>query len=258
MLGRVLWGFPLIVGVLLLWYVTVEREWVKVVSSPSAVGKQMWDFAFGGIYDDPYSATLHIHLWDSARRVLTGFGLATLVAVPLGILMGRRRIISAMIDPAISLLRPIPVTAWVPLVLIIIGLGSKPSVILIFIAAFYAILLNTISGARSVSPRLTEGAAMLGTKDWPMLYKVVFPASLPSILTGMRIALGFSWVVVVVGETVGVPTGLGAVITEAREISNTALIMTGMVFIGLAGFATDRLMIALIRLALRSRPVIQT
>jgi len=216
----------------------------------------MWDFTFGGIYRDAYSQSLHIHLWDSARRVLIGFGLATATAVPLGILMGRSAGVSAMIDPTISLLRPIPVTAWVPLVLIIVGLGSMPAIILIFIAAFYPVLLNTIAGVKTVPPRLVEGAAMLGTRGWQMLYKVVFPAALPPIFAGMRIALGFSWVVVVVGETVGVPTGLGAVITEAREISNTALIMSGMVFIGLAGFISDRLMILIIRLALRNRPAI--
>jgi NitT/TauT family transport system permease protein len=84
----------------------------------------------------------------------------------------------------------------------------------------------------------------------------VLPAALPSIFAGMRIALGFAWVVVVVGETVGVSTGLGSVISEAREISNTALIITGMAFIGLAGFATDRLMTVGIRLAVRHRPLI--
>ena len=258
MLRRALWAFPLIVAVLVFWYITVELGWVKVVSSPAQVAKQMWDFAFGGIYDDAWSRSLHIHTWDSARRVAAGFGIAASIAIPLGILMGRSRTLTAMIDPLLSLLRPIPVTAWVPLVLIIVGLGTKPAVILIFIAAFYPILLNTIAGVKAVPPRLVEAAAMLGTRRWDMLYKVVLPSALPSIFAGMRIALGFSWVVVVVGETVGVPTGLGAVITEAREVSNTALIMTGMVFIGLAGFASDRLMTALIRSSLRNRPLIQT
>lgn len=249
-------ALPLVIAIMALWYAAVEFHWVRVVSPPSVVGRQMWDFAFGGIYDDVFSRKLHIHLWESTKRVCAGFGIATVIAVPLGIVMGRSARVSAMVDPTISLLRPIPVTAWVPLVLIILGLGSKPAIVLIFIAAFYPILLNTIAGVKAVPPRLLEGAAMLGTKGSQMLYKVVLPAALPSIFSGMRIALGFSWVVVVVGETVGVPTGLGAVITEAREISNTALIMAGMVFIGLAGFASDRLMSALIRLSLRNRPLV--
>jgi NitT/TauT family transport system permease protein len=253
---RVLWGAPLPFVLLGLWYVAVDQSWVRLIPQLDEVGKEMWDFAFGGIHDDVYSATLLTHLWASAQRVLKGFAYATLLAVPLGILMGRLPRLSAMTDLTISLLRPIPVTAWVPLVLIVFGLGSKSAVILIFLAAFYPVLLNTVAGVKAVPGRLVEAAAMLGTGRRQMLSHVVLPAAVPSILAGMRIALGFAWVVVVVGETVGVSTGLGSVISEAREISNTALIITGMVFIGLAGFATDRLMTTTIRLALRNRPLV--
>ncbi len=252
----VLWGLPLPVALLVLWYLAVANEWVRLIPQLDEVGKEMWDFTFGGIYDDVYSSTLVTHLWASTQRVLKGFAYATLLAVPLGILMGRLPRVAAMSDLTISLLRPIPVTAWVPLVLIVFGLGSKSAVILIFLAAFYPILLNTVAGVKAVPPRLAEAAAMLGTGRRQMLTHVVLPAALPSILAGMRIALGFAWVVVVVGETVGVPTGLGSVISEAREISNTSLIITGMIFIGLAGFATDRLMTTGIRLALRNRPLV--
>jgi NitT/TauT family transport system permease protein len=128
----------------------------------------------------------------------------------------------------------------------------------VFIAAFYPILLSTIAGVTAVPVRLLEAGQMLGTSRVRMLSSVVLPASLPSILTGMRVALGFAWVVVVVGETTGVTTGLGAVITEAREISNTGLIIAGMVFIGLAGFASDKLVGLAFRLARRNRPLTAT
>lgn len=252
---RIAWALPVPALLLALWVVAVDREWVRLIPQVGEVGRTIWDFAVGGIHDDNYSATLLTHAGASARRVLTGFAWAVVIAVPLGILMGRFRKVSALVDPTISLLRPVPVTAWVPLVLIIFGLGSRSAVILIFIAAFYPVLLNTVAGVKSVPPRLLEAAAMLGTKGHRVLAQVVLPAALPSILAGMRIALGFSWVVVVVGETVGVKTGLGSVITEAREISNTELIIAGMAFIGLAGFLTDRLMTTVIGLALRHRPL---
>jgi NitT/TauT family transport system permease protein len=252
---RLLWGAPLPIALLVLWALAVENNWVRLIPQLDEVGKEIWDFAFGGINDNVYSASLLTHLGASASRVLRGFGWAVLLAVPLGILMGRLPRLSAMTDLTISLLRPVPVTAWVPLVLIVFGLGSRSAVILIFIAAFYPILLNTVAGVRAVPPRLTEAAAMLGTSRREMLTRVVLPAALPSIFAGMRIALGFAWVVVVVGETVGVSTGLGSVISEAREISNTALIITGMAFIGLAGFATDRLLGTGMRLAARRRPL---
>jgi len=253
---RLLWGAPLPLALLALWVLAVDRQWVELIPQLDLVGKETWDFAFGGINDNIYSGSLLTHLGASASRVLTGFAWATVLAVPLGILMGRLPRLSAMTDLTIGLLRPIPVTAWVPLVLIVFGLGSRSAVILIFIAAFYPVLLNTIAGVRAVPPRLVEAAAMLGTGRRQMLSHVVLPAALPSIFSGMRIALGFGWVVVVVGETVGVSTGLGSVISEAREISNTALIITGMVFIGLAGFFTDRMMTTAIRLAVRHRPLV--
>jgi len=253
---RLLWGAPLPIALLGLWAVAVDRHWVRLIPQLDEVGKEIWDFAVGGINDDVYSASLVTHLVASTSRVLKGFAWATVLAVPLGILIGRIPRLSAVTDLTISLLRPVPVTAWVPLVLIVFGLGSRSAVILIFIAAFYPVLLNTVAGVRAVPPRLVEAAAMLGTTRRQMLSRVVLPAALPSIFAGMRIALGFAWVVVVVGETVGVKTGLGSVISEGREISNTALIITGMAFIGLAGFATDRLMTTGIRVALRHRPLI--
>ena len=256
MLRRLLWGLPLPLALLGLWAVAVDRQWVKLIPQLDEVGKELWDFAFGGIYDNVYSASLLTHLGASASRVVKGFAYATLLAVPLGILMGRLPRVSAAADLTVNLLRPVPVTAWVPLVLIVFGLGSRSAVILIFIAAFYPILLNTIAGVRAVPGRLVEAAAMLGTSKREMLSHVVLPAALPSIFSGMRIALGFGWVVVVVGETVGVKTGLGSVITEGREISDTALIIAGMAFIGLAGFATDRVMTGGIRLATRHRPLV--
>ncbi len=256
MARRLLWGAPLPVVLLGLWALSVDRGWVDLIPQLDVVATELWDFAVGGVNDNVYSGSLLTHLGASTMRVVKGFAYASAVAVPLGILIGRIPRLSAMTDLTISLLRPVPVTAWVPLVLIVFGLGSRSAVILIFIAAFYPVLLNTVAGVRAVPGRLIEAAAMLGTSRRQMLSHVVLPAALPSIFAGMRIALGFSWVVVVVGETVGVSTGLGSVISEAREISNTALIITGMVFIGLAGFASDRLMTTGIRLALRNRPLI--
>ncbi len=256
MARRLLWGLPLPVALLALWFVAVDRSWISLIPQLDAVGTEVWDFAVGGIHDNVYSGSLLTHLGASTWRVVKGFGIATAIAVPLGILIGRIPRVSAMTDPTLSLLRPVPVTAWVPLVLIVFGLGSRSAVILIFIAAFYPVLLNTVAGVRAVPARLVEAAAMLGTSRRQMLSHVVLPAALPSIFGGMRIALGFSWVIVVVGETVGVSTGLGSVITEAKEISNTALIITGMAFIGLAGFASDRILTSGIRLALRRRPLI--
>jgi NitT/TauT family transport system permease protein len=253
---RLLWGVPVPVAILVLWSMAVARHWIPLIPSPLEVGKEIADFTFGVVRDDAYSGTFITHLLASTGRVLGGFAAATAVAVPLGILLGRSPRLSSMIEPTLGVLRPIPVTAWVPLILIMFGLGSRSAVILIFIGSFFPILINTILGVKGVPARLVEAASMLGTNRREMLYKVVLPAALPSIFAGMRIALGLAWVVLVVGETVGVATGLGSVITEAREVSRTEVIVTGMIFIGLAGLASDKLLTRAMRLLLGNRPLI--
>ncbi len=253
---RALWALPVPVGIAILWSIAVSQQWITLIPSPLEVLKEMADFTVGGVRRDAYSATFVTHLWASTGRVLAGFAAACAAAVPLGILLGRGKRLAAMIEPTLGVLRPIPVTAWVPLVLILFGLGSRSAVILIFIGSFFPILINTIAGVKGVPRRLTEAAAMLGTGDRAMLYKVVLPAALPSIFAGMRIALGLAWVVLVVGETVGVSTGLGSVITEAREVSRTEVIVTGMVFIGVAGLASDKLLTLLMQKLLGNRPLI--
>jgi NitT/TauT family transport system permease protein len=239
---RVIWALPVPLTLLGLWSIAVRFEWLTLIPPPLEVLSQVVDFSVGGFRDDAYTASLASHLIASVGRVGAGFGLASITAIPLGIVLGRSQRLAALLEPTLGLLRPIPVTAWVPLILIVFGLGARSAAILIFIGSFYPVLLNTIAGVKRVPPRLVEAAAMLGTSPQAMLYKVVLPAAAPSIFAGVRIALGLAWVVVVVGETVGVPTGLGAVITEAREVSRTEVIITGMIFIGMAGLASDKLL----------------
>jgi NitT/TauT family transport system permease protein len=214
----------------------------------------MIDFAWGGIYDDAYSATLLTHLLASMGRVYGGFALAALFALPIGLLIGRLPVARMLLDPFLQLMRPVPVTAWLPLSMILFGLGAKSAFALVCLGAFYPILLNTIFGVRSVDPRLFEAASMLGCQGSAQFFKVVLPASLPAIFTGLRLGLGFAWVVIVVGEMTGVPTGLGAIIMEARQLSRTEIVICGMVVIGIAGFITDRLVLLLGQRLLRWSP----
>jgi NitT/TauT family transport system permease protein len=174
-------------------------------------------------------------------RVYGGFALALAVALPLGMLIGRVPIVRQLVDPTIQILRPIPVTAWLPLAMIIFGLGPRSAFFLVFLGAFYPILVNTIFGVRSVEPRLFEAASMLGCTGSAQFFRVVLPAALPSIFTGMRLGLGFAWVVIVVGEMTGVQTGLGAIIMEARQLSRTEIVISGMIVIGAFGFLSDQL-----------------
>jgi NitT/TauT family transport system permease protein len=234
-------GFPVLFVVC--WHYAVAYTGTRLIPSPYEVGVMMWDFAFGGVYEDAFSSTILIHIWMSVTRVYGGFFLAAIIGIPLGLMIGRMKILRQLLDPTINLLRPIPVTAWLPLSMIFFGLGPNAAIFLVFLGAFYPILLNTIFGVRSVDTRLFEAASMLGCSGSAMFRQVVFPASLPAIFNGLRIAHGFAWILIVVGEMTGVPTGLGSVIMDGRTLSRTDLVITGMIVFGAMGFITDRIII---------------
>ncbi|MGY2051992.1 ABC transporter permease [Methylobacterium sp. JK268] len=232
-------AFPLALG--LVWHLATADRPYSLIPPPAEVWTELRDLAVGGINDDAFSGTLLTHLVASVSRVLGGFGLAVLAALPLGLLIGRVPLVRQLLDPTFQILRPVPVTAWLPLAMILFGLGPRSAYFLVFLGAFYPILVNTVFGVRSVEPRLFEAASMLGCRGSSQFVRVVLPAALPSIFTGLRLGLGFAWVVIVVGEMTGVPTGLGAMIMEARQLSRTEIVICGMVVIGVAGFVSDRI-----------------
>ena len=260
----VLLGLPVPILFLLLWHVGRQNEWelpfgirMGFLPLPGDVAVSLWDYAFGGLNDDAFSQLLWTDLSASALRVASGFALATAIGVPLGIVMGRFRTAFALFDPTINLFRPIPATAWVPLVALLIGYGDQASIFLIALSAFFPIVLGTISGARQVPERLLEAARMLGTSGPGTLLRVVLPAAAPSIVNGMRVGLGLAWVILVLSETTGVPTGLGSTIFLARDVVQTDQIVVGMICIAVAGFLSDRLLLLAFRLVFRDRPLIK-
>ena len=252
--GAVALGLVVPILLLALWWMLVDWSGTMLIPSPKDVAIMMWDFTFGGVYDDAFSATLLMHLWSSTRRVFMGFGLAALTGVPLGLLLGRSRLLRMLLDPLLSLLRPIPVTAWLPLAMIFFGLGSNSAVFLVFLGAFYPIMLNTVFGVRSVDARLFEAAAMLGCTGAAQFRSVTLRGASPSIFNGLRLGLSFAWILIVVGEMTGVQLGLGAVIMDARTLSRTDLVITGMIFIGLAGFFCDRVLVLINNRLMRWSP----
>lgn len=245
-------GFPL--ALIVLWHVAVVSSGTRLVPTPAMVGVMMRDFALGGVYDDAFSGTILTHLLASMQRVYSGFFLAAAIGIPLGLAIGKVPLFRELLDPTLSLLRPIPVTAWLPLSMVFFGLGPRSAVFLVFLGAFYPVLLNTIFGVRSVDARLFEAASMLGCEGARLFRQVVLPAALPSIFTGLRLGHGFAWILIVVGEMTGVPTGLGSVIMDGRTLSRPDLVITGMIVIGVAGFLCDRAILALNNSVLRWSP----
>jgi NitT/TauT family transport system permease protein len=178
----------------------------------------------------------------SIERIMIGFFLAAAVAIPLGIGMGRSSSVNAFFDSTIQLLRPIPPLAWLPLALAWFKLGLASIVFIIFLGAFFPILLNTFDGVGGVKRTWIEAAAALGADERQILTKVILPGAAPTIWTGLRVGFGIAWMAVVAAEMLpGASSGLGYLIIFSYNFGQMHYIIAGMIVIGLIGIAFDAL-----------------
>jgi len=189
----------------------------------------------------PPGHLLHNHMLYSLYRVALGYAVAALLAIPLGLLMGWSPGLLRMIRPLFELVRPIPPLAWIPIAILWFGIGIKSAAFIIFLGAFFPILLNTISGVLSINPILIEAARTLHAKEKDIFSKVLLPGAVPSIFVGMRIGIGIGWMTLVAAEFTGVKEGfgLGYMIMTARDIQRPDEILAGMLVIGVIGLLID-------------------
>lgn len=198
-----------------------------------------------------YSGTWLTHVAASAQRVLLGFAIGSLAGLVLGVMTGWSKFWRGLLDPMVQWLRPIPVTAWVPLSIIWFGIGARPAVGLVVIGAFFPAYVNTVHGVKSVEDKLVRAARMLGADRRQLLFRVVLPAALPTIATGMRIGLGFSWMCVIVSEMLAVKSGIGYVLWDSYYFANLDMVVAAMASVGFLGFLSDRIFQLLMRSQLR-------
>jgi ABC-type nitrate/sulfonate/bicarbonate transport system permease component len=189
----------------------------------------------------PPGNLLHNHMLYSLYRVALGYAIAALLAIPLGLLMGWSTGLLRMVRPLFELIRPIPPLAWIPIAILWFGIGIKSAAFIIFLGAFFPILLNTISGVLSIPPILIEAARTLHAKEKDIFLKVLLPGAVPSIFVGMRIGIGIGWMTLVAAEFTGVKEGygLGYMIMTARDIQRPDEILAGMLVIGVIGLLID-------------------
>ena len=215
---------------------------------------KLWAFGTPGPMTlSPYVGTWSGAVYFSAVRVAKGFGLALLIGVPLGIMIGWSRLAASVVDPTIQWLRPVPITAWLPISIALFGISDFGAVFLITIGAFYPIVINTTQGARDVDKNWIRAALMMGASQFDILRRVVLPAALPSIFTGLRIGLGIGWTAVIVSEMVAVKSGLGYVLWDAYYVGRMDIVIADMVAIGLVGFLSDWAIVRLERWVLTWR-----
>lgn len=245
------------VAFLALWAAAVRYRWVAegIVPSPQQVVQSwyVWIVGASGFTLSPYSGTWVPTVTFSSRRVLQGFGLAALVGIPLGILIGWNRLVRDVVDPSIQLLRPIPITAWLPFSIAVFGIYDASALFLIGLGAFYPIVVNTTHGVRDTSRLLIRAAQMLGAREATILFKVVFPSALPAIFTGLRLGIGIAWTAVIVAEIIAVKSGLGYVLWDAYYVSRMDICVAAMISVGMLGFLSDRVIYGVSRRLLRWR-----
>lgn len=227
----------------LLWEVAARAGMIDVrfIPAPSKVLTSWYAWIFGTekTLGDPYVGTWLMHALQSSYRVLLGFAIAALVGILLGVLIGYFRLFGDLFDPLLQVLRPIPITAWVPFAVIFFGIQTPSAVFLIALGAFFPIVVNTTAGVNRVPRSLIRAAQMLGTPSLRILPRVILPAALPSIFTGLRIGFGMAWVLVVVSEMLAVKGGLGYVLWDSYYYMRMDIIIAAMMSIGLLGFASD-------------------
>jgi taurine transport system permease protein len=220
-----------------LWYLATRMAWVKplFLPGPAAVWQQFVDVSREGFSD----ATLLSHVGWSALRVFGAFVLAVLTAVPVGILMGVNRVARGVFDPLVEFYRPLPPLAYLPLVVIWMGIGEGSKILLIYLAMFAPLALSARAGVRSVAIEQIHAAYSMGGTRAQILTQVILPAAMPEILTGMRIALGFGWTTLVAAEMVAATAGLGFMVLSASKFLATDVVIMGILVIGALAYVLD-------------------
>jgi len=210
---------------------------VVLLPSPLAVIEAFIDLA--------RDMELFVHAGISFGRMLVSVGIASALAIPLGLVMGLSRTLDAVVDPTIEVLRPISGIAWIPLALFIFGIGNALPVFIMTYTAFFPIVLGTVAGVRGVDRRLIDAARTMGVPYRTVITRVVVPAALPSLLVALRLGLASSWTAVVAAELIGAPSGLGYAVEWYRELLMTPQVMSFIAVIGLLGYVSDRVVRAL-------------
>jgi len=228
---------PLLTAAIILvaWHYGVKVTKTKIFPTPFDVVKGVRQLISRGL--------LLSYIRDSILRVAVGYVAAAFLGVPFGILISWYPALGRAFNPLIQLLRPISPLAWMPLAIIWFGVSNVAPIFLIFLGAFFPIVVATMNGVRNVPVMYIQAGRNFGLSAWQMMTRVVLPAILPRVLTGLRIALGIAWLVVVAAEMIAVDSGLGYLIIDSRNAGKRYdLVVAGMLLIGIIGLGLDMLL----------------
>jgi len=240
------WALP--IALIVLWEVAARIGWLssRILPEPWAVAKAFWTLTASG--------ELFLHLRTSLWRAASGFAIGAGAGLLLGLLTGSVRRAETLLDTTLQMVRNIPALALIPLVILWFGIDESAKLFLLAVGVFFPVYLNTFHGIRSADQSLVEMAKSYGVTGWPLFRDVILPAALPSILVGVRFALGLVWVLLIVAETISAQSGIGYMTMNAREFLQTDVVLVGILLYALLGKAADVLARALERRCLRWNP----
>ena len=219
-------------GLVIGWHAVVKYTGSDIFPTPGQVAL--------GIVELVEKGVLHKYVVASLFRVFWGFGLAMLVGIPMGLMMGWYGPAFRAFNPLVQVLRPISPIAWIPVAILWFGIDDRAPVFLIFLASVFPICTATVAAVRNIPVVHLRAAQNFGVRGPALFARILFPAALPQVITGLRIALGVAWLVVVAAEMIAVDSGLGYLIIDARNAGKRYdLVVAGMVLIGLIGLVLD-------------------
>ena len=240
------WLLPL--ALILGWEFAAKVGWLssRILPEPWAVARAAWSLTLSG--------ELWTHVRVSAWRAISGFAVGGGLGLLLGLLTGTFKQAETLLDTSIQMIRNIPALALIPLVILWFGIDESSKLFLVSIGVFFPVYLNTFHGIRSVDKGLIEMAKSYGLSGWPLYRDVILPGALPSILVGVRFALGLVWVLLIVAETISAQAGIGYMTMNAREFLQTDVVLVGILLYALLGKLADILARLLERYWLRWHP----
>lgn len=198
--------------------------------------------AFQALAEMISDGILILHIKASMYRFAIGYISSVIAAVLLGLILGRLPKVFQYVNPALQLLRPISPMAWMPFIVLWFGIGDVPAIVIIFIAAFFPVLLSTVSAVGGIDPIYLRVSENFGIRQPQIMWKVIFPAAFPQIANGIHLALGTAWVFLVAGEMTGAQSGLGYLVIDARNNLRADILFADIIVIGLIGLILDTLL----------------
>jgi sulfonate transport system permease protein len=232
-------GFAVPVVLLIVWELAVKWGAVSahLMPPPTEIILTLKDIVLDG--------SLFLHVGVSSLRVLTGFTVGAVLALLVGALVGLNRRAEALLDPTFQAIRAIPSLAWVPLLLLWLGIDEGPKITLIAIGAFFPVYLGFVSGIHNVDRKLVELGEISGLKGLQLVRRIFLPAALPSLFTGVRTGLSLSWMFLVAAELIAASKGLGYLLTDGRETGRADIVIVSIITLALLGKFSDSLLRAL-------------